>query len=211
MYGAPFRTLGTDTNGEGDLIVATLVRREDYFDAAIEILSTDDHGGLKQAPLCRHLSVTTGSFYNYFESWGQFKTEFLQHWLDQRTLQLVDAARLVAESEQRLELLIEFACALPHRAESAIRAWAHSDPEVRAVQNTVDEQRFEVVLEATTGLLGPGADAENFARMGLLLLYGYQQSMPQPELGQLRWALQRTFSDALSVRAADRPSRPTAV
>lgn len=181
--------------------MATLVRREDYFDAAIEILSADDHGGLKQAPLCRHLSVTTGSFYNYFQSWGQFKTEFLQHWLDQRTLQLVDAARLVGASDQRLELLIEFACALPHRAESAIRAWAHSDGEVRAVQSVVDEQRFAVVLEATSGLLGPGVDAENFARMGLLILYGYQQSMPQPDLEQLRWALTRTFSDALAARA----------
>lgn len=181
--------------------MATLVRREDYFDAAIEILSTDDHGGLKQAPLCRHLSVTTGSFYNYFESWGQFKTEFLQHWLDQRTLQLVDAARLVGESDQRIELLIEFACALPHRAESAIRAWAHSDTEVRAVQNTVDEQRFDVVCEAVTGLIGAGEQAENFARMGLFILYGYQQTMPQPDLAHLRWALNRTFSDALAVRA----------
>jgi len=180
--------------------VATLVRREDYFDAAIEILSTDDHGGLKQAPLCRRLSVTTGSFYNYFQSWGQFKTEFLQHWLDRQTLQLVDAARLVAESDQRLELLIEFACGLPHRAESAIRAWAHSDAEVRAVQNTVDRQRFDVVLEATTGLLGSGADAENFARMGLFILYGYQQSMPQPDLDHLRWSLKKTFADALAVR-----------
>lgn len=181
--------------------MATPVRREDYFEAAIKILSTDDHGGLRQAPLCRHLSVTTGSFYNYFQSWGQFKTEFLQHWLDARTLQLVDAARLVGESDQRLELLIEFACTLPHRAESAIRAWAHSDAEVRAIQNVVDEQRFQVVLEATTGLLGPGADAESFARMGLFILHGYQQSMPQPDLEQLRWALKRAFSDMLTTRA----------
>ncbi|MFZ2529724.1 MAG: TetR/AcrR family transcriptional regulator [Rhodococcus sp. (in: high G+C Gram-positive bacteria)] len=182
--------------------MATPVRREDYFDAAIEILSTDDHGGLKQAPLCRHLSVTTGSFYNYFESWGQFKTEFLQHWLHRRTLQLVDAARLVRQSDQRLELLIEFACGLPHRAESAIRAWAHSDTEVRTVQKVVDDQRFEVVREAVTGLLGTDSDAENFARMGLFILYGYQQTLPQPALEHLRWALNRTFTDALAARTA---------
>lgn len=182
--------------------MAVPVRRDDYFDAAIEILSTDDHGGLKQAPLCRHLSVTTGSFYNYFESWGQFKTEFLQHWLDRRTLQLVDAARLVHQSDQRLELLIEFACGLPHRAESAIRAWAHSDTEVRTVQKVVDDQRFEVVREAVTGLLGTDGDAENFARMGLFILYGYQQTLPQPALEHLRWALNRTFTDALAARTA---------
>ena len=125
--------------------MATPVRREDYFDAAIEILSTDDHGGLKQAPLCRHLSVTTGSFYNYFES---------------------------------------------------------CDTEVRTVQKVVDDQRFEVVREAVTGLLGTDSDAENFARMGLFILYGYQQTLPQPALEHLRWALNRTFTDALAARTA---------
>ena len=181
--------------------MATLGRREDYFDAAIEILSKDDHGGLKQAPLCRHLSVTTGSFYNYFDSWGQFKTEFLQHWLNERTLHLVNTARLVNESDQRIENLIDFACGLPHRAESAIRAWAHSDAEVRSVLCIVDERRFAVILEAATGLLGPTEDAERFARMGLFILYGYQQTLPQPDLEQLRWALNQAFSDALAVRA----------
>ncbi len=108
--------------------MATTVRREDYFDAALAILATNDHAGLKQARLCSHLEVTTGSFYNYFESWAQFKTEFLQHWLESQTLQLAAAARLEGSMTRRLRLLVEFACSLPHSAESAIRGCRTATP-----------------------------------------------------------------------------------
>jgi AcrR family transcriptional regulator len=176
--------------------VATHVRREDYFDAAIEILSTNDHGGLKQAGLCARLEVTTGSFYNYFESWGRFKNEFLQHWLEKQTLQLVETARLEASPTRRLELLIDFACALPHNAESALRAWAHSDPEVRRIQETVDEQRYAVVLEATSTLVEP-VTAERFAHLALYTLTGYQQHLPIRDLESLRWSLHRVLDQLL--------------
>ncbi len=135
--------------------MATLVRREDYFDAAIELLSSDDHGALKQAQLCAHLDVTTGSFYNYFASWAQFRKEFLENWLERQTIRLVATARLEASPARRLEILIEFACGLPHSAESSIRGWAHTDAEVRVVQATVDYQRYLVVVEATSAILAP--------------------------------------------------------
>lgn len=169
--------------------MATIVRREDYFDAALAILATNDHAGLKQARLCSHLEVTTGSFYNYFESWAQFKTEFLQHWLESQTLQLAAAARLEGSMTRRLRLLVEFACSLPHSAESAIRGWSHSDSGVHEVQSKVDELRYAVVAEAVAQYLGSRDQAERFARLALYTLVGYQQTVPLQDVNSLRWSL----------------------
>ncbi|AWZ26118.1 TetR/AcrR family transcriptional regulator [Rhodococcus pyridinivorans] len=169
--------------------MATTVRREDYFDAALAILATNDHAGLKQARLCSHLEVTTGSFYNYFESWAQFKTEFLQHWLESQTLQLAAAARLEGSMTRRLRLLVEFACSLPHSAESAIRGWSHSDSGVHEVQSEVDDLRYAVVAEAVAQYLGSRDQAERFARLALYTLVGYQQTVPLQDVSSLRWSL----------------------
>lgn len=169
--------------------MATIVRREDYFDAALAILATNDHAGLKQARLCSHLEVTTGSFYNYFESWAQFKTEFLQHWLESQTLQLAAAARLEGSMTRRLRLLVEFACSLPHSAESAIRGWSHSDSGVHEVQSEVDDLRYAVVAEAVAQYLGSRRQAERFARLALYTLVGYQQTVPLQDVNSLRWSL----------------------
>lgn len=191
--------------------MATIVRREDYFDAAIEILSVNDHAGLKQARLCAHLEVTTGSFYNYFDSWAQFKREFLQHWLERQTLQLAATARLEGSAIRRLSLLIELGCGLPHSAESAIRGWAHSDSSVHEVQSQVDEQRFAVIAEAAATVVESEEEAEQFARMTLYTLVGYQQTLPLQDVASLRWALDyqlRTLLAAIESKAPLLPPGP---
>jgi AcrR family transcriptional regulator len=177
--------------------VATVVSRGEYFDAALEILSSNGYGGLKLAPLCKLLKVTTGSFYNYFDSWSDFKTELLQVWLDDRTLQLVEVAKTEAEPLRRLDLLVDFAANLPHKAESAIRAWSHSDPEVRQVQADVDAQRFSVVRGAMKALFGEDDEAEYYTHLGLYILIGFQQLEPPQEVKYLRWSLQRLIRDVV--------------
>ncbi|WP_044476105.1 TetR/AcrR family transcriptional regulator [Rhodococcus aetherivorans] len=171
--------------------MATLVTRDEYFAAALEILSTDGYGKLKLAPVCKLLKVTTGSFYNYFASWQDFKTEFLQAWLKGRTLQLVDLAQTEAEPVRRLEILLDFAAGLPHRAESAIRAWSHSDAEVAAIQAVVDAQRFKVVYGAMSTVLADAEDAERYAYLGLYILIGFQQLEPPQDVEHLRWSLRQ--------------------
>lgn len=180
--------------------MATLVTRDEYFAAALEILSTDGYGSLKLAPVCKLLKVTTGSFYNYFSSWQDFKEELLRAWLKERTLQLVDLAQIEVEPVRQLELLLDFSAGLPHRAESAIRAWSHSDAEVRAIQSIVDTQRYNAVYGAMSTLLGDAGEAERYARLGLYILIGFQQLEPPQEVEYLRWSLQQLIlqvTDAL--------------
>lgn len=177
--------------------MATVVSRDEYFDAALEILSSDGYGGLKLAPLCRLLKVTTGSFYNYFDSWSVFKTQLLQVWLEGRTLQLVEVAKTEAEPLRRLDLLVDFASNLPHRAESAIRAWSHSDSEVRQVQGDVDAQRFSVVRGAMSALFDDEETAEYYTHLGLYILIGFQQLEPPQDVKYLRWSLNRLIRDVV--------------
>ncbi|BBZ04685.1 transcriptional regulator [Mycolicibacterium chitae] len=182
-----------------------IVDRQDYFSAAIDILAEADHGGLKLTPLCRRLEVTTGSFYHYFGSWARFKTELLEFWLQDRTLELAEAARRQGDPQRTLEALIDFACGFPHSAEAAIRAWSHSDQEVRQVQATVDEQRYRVTYETLQLLLDNDADAEMLARMAIFTLNGYQQTQPLPGVEHLRRSLNLVLTELLAPRAAVRP------
>ncbi|MCV7299434.1 TetR/AcrR family transcriptional regulator [Mycobacterium barrassiae] len=182
-----------------------LVERKDYFSAAIELLAEADHGGLKMAPLCRRLEVTTGSFYNYFGSWAGFKTAFLEFWLNDRTLNLAEIARRQEDPQRSLTTLIDFACAFPHRAEAAIRAWSHSDQEVRQIQTVVDQQRYQVTYDTVLRLIDDPREAETLARMALFTLTGYQQTQPLPEVEHLRTSLNLVLAELLNARRpADR-------
>jgi len=175
-----------------------MVTRDDYFDAALTILSTAGYGGLKLAPVCELLKVTTGSFYNYFNSWGDFKAQFLQAWLDRRTMQLVEIAQSESEPTRRLEVLIELSVALPHHAEAAIRAWSHSDPDVKRIQATVDEHRFAVTYEAMLEILHDAQAAEDFTHLGTYILTGFQQVDPTRDTKHLQWSLERLLNTVLA-------------
>jgi AcrR family transcriptional regulator len=175
-----------------------IVEREDYFAAAIEILADADHGGLRMTPLCRHLNVTTGSFYNYFGSWAGFKTEFLAYWREGCTVHLAEAVRREANPRHARAALIEFACTLPHRAEAAIRAWAHSDEDVGHVQAIVDEERYRVAVDILCRTIEDRERAELVARLCQFILTGYQQTQPLPDVNQLRGSLNMVNGDTMT-------------
>ncbi|CAJ1504509.1 TetR/AcrR family transcriptional regulator [[Mycobacterium] burgundiense] len=174
-----------------------IVDRTDYFSAAIDVLAEADHGGLKLTPLCRRLQVTTGSFYHYFGSWARFKTELLESWLNDRTLNLANTARRLDDPQLSLNTLVEMACDLPHRAEAAIRAWSHSDAEVRQIQSTVDEQRYQVTYDTVLRLHGNPDEAETIARLTTFILTGYQQTQPLPDVEHLRRSLGTVLTQVL--------------
>lgn len=182
-----------------------IVDREDYFAAAIDLLAEADHGGLKITPLCRRLEVTTGSFYHYFGNWAGFKTALLEFWLNDRTVNLADSAWRLGDAHLTLATLVEMACELPHRAEAAIRAWSHSDAEVRQTQTTVDAQRYQVTYDTVLRLLGDPTAAETISRLTIFVLTGYQQTQPMPDGEHLRRSLNVVLTDLLEPAARVRP------
>jgi AcrR family transcriptional regulator len=147
----------------------------DYFDAALDLLADGGAAALTIANLCDQLQVTKGSFYYHFASQPAFHAAFLEHWELGRSYQLSEQVDAVSDPLERIELLKRLGVAVHHEAESAIRAWARSNPVVAAAQQRLDVAREE---QLTLAFVDAGIDADHarvLARIGLTILVGTQQ------------------------------------
>jgi len=107
--------------------MSRVVSREQYFDAALEILAQSGFKGLNIGVLCRNLGVTSGSFYHHFGSWQGFVDVLLEFWENRQGILLRNLDFGKGEPETDLELLGKLTEGLNHKAEAAIRAWAAND------------------------------------------------------------------------------------
>lgn len=163
--------------------------RSPFFDAALGILGSQGYGGLKLAPLCTSVGVTTGSFYHSFSSWRDFTSQLLEHWHEERTVWLVELAQQLPDPLDQLESLLQATISLPHQAEAAIRVWGSIDPGVAKLQESVDADRFAIVYQAFLSLVGNHSEAETFARAGMFLLIGFEQAESMRDPKSLKWGL----------------------
>lgn len=162
-----------------------------FFDQGLELLAHEGYAGFKLAPLCKGLGVSTGAFYHSFNSWRDFTSQLLEYWQQERTVRLVEIVEQNPDPLERLETLLGMTLALPHRAEAAIRVWSLTDPEVAAVQEAVDTQRYDVIYPAFLELVGDPAEAAHFSRAGLYLLIGFEQAESIQSVESLAWALEQ--------------------
>jgi AcrR family transcriptional regulator len=168
--------------------MASVITRQSYFDAGLDVLSDLGYGGLKLAEVCNRLGVTTGSFYHYFTSWSTYTRALIAHWRQARTVSVIDAIRADPNPRHRLGSLIKEGLALPHGAEGAIRVWSAIDAEVHAVQAAVDRQRFDVLVESAFEILRNAHQAQVFASWALYLLVGLEQAaLPPRSPGDIEW------------------------
>jgi len=151
------------------------VTRDDYFDAAMELLASGGAASLKIAPLCKSLNVTSGSFYGYFGSMDGFVTEFLVFWERTQTERVAELTDVPTDLITRIRLVKTFGANLPHNAEAAIRGWAHVNPQVAEAQKTVDARRVEILTDLFRPAVDTRRHAETIAIMGITLLVGLQQ------------------------------------
>lgn len=173
--------------------------RDAWFRAAVEILETEGYGGLKLAPLCNRMGVTTGAFYHSFTNWQEFTSGLLDAWFIRRTQETVDLVSQYDDPVIRLRMLIEASGELDHGAEAAIRVWSGVDERVLAIQRKVDEGRLAVVRDAMTALVG-AERAEAFTLWGVSTLIGFETVAADQSGDQsgnhLRWALQQVLAAA---------------
>lgn len=160
--------------------------RESYFDVGLDVLSDLGYGGLKLAEVCGRLGVTTGSFYHYFPSWSAYTRALLDHWAEIRAVSIETICR-EPDPRRRIGHFIESALVLPHGTEAAIRAWSSLDVEVQAVQSTLDQNRFGVLVDAAFAILDDEHRATVFASWAMYLLIGYEQSRLPLASKDLAW------------------------
>jgi AcrR family transcriptional regulator len=167
--------------------MAGVASREAYFETGLEVLSDLGYGGLKLAEVCNRLGVTTGSFYHYFASWSAYTRALVEHWVQVRTVNIVEAARAEPDPRRRLDAFFRSVLALPHGAEAAIRVWSSIDGDVYAVQFAVDQQGFDVLFESALEIMEDKHQARVFASWAMYLLIGYEQSTVAGNADDLKW------------------------
>ena len=167
--------------------MATFATRDAYYDTGLDVLSDLGYGGLKLAEVCRRLGVTTGSFYHYFENWSAYTHALIAHWQAESTQEQVNQLRADPDPRRRIDAIIDVGLKLPHGAEAAIRVWSAIDPQVRAVQEEVDRQRFEILRDSAMEVLGDERQAQLFAEWAVYILVGYEQSTLPPDPVGLAW------------------------
>jgi AcrR family transcriptional regulator len=178
----------TETRGNYGDAMASVITRQSYFDAGLDVLSELGYGGLKLAEVCNRLGVTTGSFYHYFTSWSAYTRALIAHWRQDRTVGIIDVIREEPDPRRRVGLLIQEGLALPHSAEGAIRVWSAIDAEVHAVQAAVDRQRFDFLVESAFEILKNARQARVFASWALYILVGIEQAMlPPRNADDIQW------------------------
>jgi AcrR family transcriptional regulator len=167
--------------------MASVASRESYFEAGLDVLSDLGYGGLKLAEVCNRLGVTTGSFYHYFDGWPAYTKELIAHWVQERTVQVVETARTEPDPRRRIDTLIQAGLGLPHGAEAAIRVWSSVDAHVHSIQSTVDKQRFDIMYESALEILQNKRQAQVFAAEALYLLIGYEQTTLPHDAAAFEW------------------------
>jgi AcrR family transcriptional regulator len=150
-------------------------RKDDYYGAALDLLAEGGVDALTIANLCARLGVTTGSFYAHFAGIREFHTAFLQQWEVGRVYQLKEHVDATPAALDRIALLRHLAVGLNHEAESAIRAWARTNPTVAEFQRRVDKGREDSLVQAFVDIGIDKKEARILARIGLTILVGTQQ------------------------------------
>ncbi len=150
--------------------------RQDWIDAAIEMLVDSGIGAVSIEQLAARLKVTRGSFYHHFTDREALLRAVLGYWAQRWTYDVrdqIDALGL----DPGTALLALMRAIRSNRAadyDAPFRAWALHDPLAKEVIEQVDEARLGAIQSRFTALGFRGADAENRAR---LFLY-YEAAAP---------------------------------
>ncbi|MEV5725011.1 TetR/AcrR family transcriptional regulator [Streptomyces pharetrae] len=185
-----------------------MASRRDWLEAGLAVLGQDGAPALTIERLTGMLEVTKGSFYHHFKGMAGYRTALLEHYESEHTRRhIAEAERAGASAEDRLHRLMELALADKPGTdglETAVRAWALQDPEVRRLQERVDRLRIDYLESLTAGLPGDDTAAPALARLLYLLLVGSQQLVPPLPAAELRDVYALALRPALH-RKAEHP------
>ncbi|MBK9447700.1 MAG: TetR/AcrR family transcriptional regulator [Betaproteobacteria bacterium] len=178
----------------------TQLDRNDWIEAAIEVLADQGVAGLRVEVLAKNFGVTKGSFYWHFKDRQDLLNAVLQEWKEGRLRDIEKQSTAVPGKElEQIHHVIDVYSAVRNRKgisiELAVRDWARHDPTISAVVEEVDSYRLECTrkLFVTLGL----SDDEARARSLLVFAYvfghslmAYDRSNPKvPEFK--RWIAER--------------------
>ncbi|MEU6742285.1 TetR family transcriptional regulator [Streptosporangium sandarakinum] len=149
--------------------------RDRWLDEGLKVLAEEGAAGIRIDRIAARLNLSKGSFHHHFAGADGYKKELLAHFERLSVEALEDAISEVGESAgprtvlARLTKLVGSDDTGLYRpeVETALRAWATWDADVRAVQTRLDEAR----LAALQRVWRPAAADDEEARTAALLPY----------------------------------------
>jgi len=143
--------------------------REDWIDAATEVLVDEGIDHVRVDVLAQQLGVTRGSFYWHFRDREELLRGVLQRWRETATENLTARLeRAHADPREQLRDVISLplrgrAAARAARIELAIRAWARRDALARQAVDEADASRMGYIAQIFSSMGFPVLEARSRA------------------------------------------------
>jgi AcrR family transcriptional regulator len=174
--------------------------RDRWLDEGLKILAEEGAGGLRIDRLATRLELSKGSFHHHFDGADGYKKALLAHFerLSIETLQNAiaeagESAGVRAVLAQLTNLVRPGAALYFPSLDVAVRAWATSDPEVRAVQARLDEARLSALQRVWRPAVSSDEEARAAALLPYLLAVGATVVFPPVDADQLRGLYERVL------------------
>ncbi|HEY3604810.1 MAG TPA: TetR/AcrR family transcriptional regulator [Sporichthyaceae bacterium] len=126
-----------------------------YFSTAGELLAEHGPGGLSVAAMVERLELTKGSFHHHFGALPTFVEELAAQW-EQAQRDRLEGCLAERNAWRRLERLHADLLTGPGMAETAWRAWAHSNTVVANAVRRVDDDRERALALTLRAILDTG-------------------------------------------------------
>lgn len=166
--------------------------RSDWIQAGLAAAADEGPNGLRIDRLCQHLGVSKGSFHHHFAGAADFKQAVLAAY-EALVVEALDQAIERTAAETPKEALAGLTAAITSTEgfyrpdlEVAMRAWAFSDPDVRAVQERVDTRRLASLQGIWSRILDDPAAVHTAALLPYLVGIGASLVQPPTPPDQLR-------------------------
>jgi AcrR family transcriptional regulator len=186
--------------------------RSDWLEAGLASLGKEGPNGIRIDRLCRQLHVSKGSFHHHFAGAADFKQALLAAY-EARMVEALDQAIRQTAAATPKDALAGLTASIANKdgfyrpdLEVAMRAWAFSDPEVRDVQQRVDERRLESLQSIWSQIVDDPTAAYTAALLPYLVGIGASLIQPPTPADQLRRVYELLLS---AVPEQSRQNTPT--
>jgi len=172
--------LHRDDPAKAPLVGNVKVTREDWLNAAMDVLIRNGVDQVKVLALAGRLRVSRSSFYWYFKSRADLLDALLDHW------QQTNTAALVAQAEAPAETITQAVCNVFRcvinpllfntKLDFAVRDWARRAANVRVVLQQSDTRRIDALSAMFSRFGYAPLEAYTRARILYYMQIGYDDA-----------------------------------
>jgi AcrR family transcriptional regulator len=149
------------------VMAETRLGPEEWVRAGLKALAKSGALALKADTLANTLGVSRGSFYWHFADVAAFHGAVLKRW---REIALENIITEIEATSDPLEALLYRAFTSGSGIESAVRAWATSNPQARKAVETVDAERVRYLRNL---MIDAGVDSDIAETRARLMNWAY--------------------------------------